>query len=233
MPDDRPPFFTTFDEAWRWFTSGGALTSMEIWRERLTAGRAQLLSFQVPIAGTPIADAVEDLQDELSDIPGLAMFDRDMLHISIRGVGFQVITKKRPDDVTREDVGRITKRASTQLRDTKAAPIEVGPLNVFHDALILEVHDAGALADIRRRLADAPADTFGIADDQYLPHITIAMFEDPTAVAPALRARLPALRAQPSIATKITRIELARWWFTGHEAGFPERDPVREYKLRG
>ena len=227
-----PPFFTTFDEAWRWFTSGGALTSMEMWRERLTAGRAQLLSFQVPIAQTPIADAVEDLQDELSEIPGLAMFDRDMLHISLRGVGFQVITKKRPDDVTREDVGRITKRALTQLRSAKAIVAEVGPVNVFNDALILEVHDAGALADIRRSLAETPDDTFGIADDQYLPHITIAMFEDPTAAAPALRAHLPALRERPSVAAKITRVELARWWFIGHEAVFPERDPVRTYKLK-
>ena len=233
MPDDRPPFFTTFDEAWHWFTSGGALTSMEIWRERLTAGRAQLLSFQAPIGGTPIADAVEDLQDELSDIAGLAMFEREMLHISVRGVGFQVITKKRPDDVTREDVGRITKRASGQLRGVRAIETNVGPLNVFRDALILEVHDGGALGAVRQSLVDAPADTFGIADDQYLPHITIAMFEDPAAAAPALRARLPALRERPSIAAKITRIELARWWFTGHEAGIPERDPVRTYKLRG
>ena len=232
MPEDRPPFFSTFDEAWRWFVSGGTLTSMEMWRERLTAGRAQFLSFQVPITDAPIADAVEDLQHELSDIAGLAMFEREMLHISVRGVGFQVISKKRQDDVTREDVGRITKRASTQLRDAKAAAIEVGPVNIFHDALILEVHDAGALADLRQRLADAPDDTFGIAGGQYLPHITIAMFADPAAAAPALRARLPQLRARPPIATKIARIELARWWFTGHEATFPERDPVRSYKLR-
>jgi 2'-5' RNA ligase len=232
MPDDRPPFFTTFDEAWRWFTSGGALTSMDAWRERLTAGRAQFLSFQARIDGTPIADEVEELQDELGDIPGMAMFEREMLHISVRGVGFQVIAKKRPDDVTREDVGRATTHASSQLRGAKAIAIEVGPLNVFHDALILEVHDAGELAAIRRSLAEATDDAFGIADDQFLPHITIAMFEDPAAAAPALRERLPRLRERPRLVAKLTRIELARWWFTGHDSAFPERDPVREYRLR-
>ncbi len=233
MPEDRPPFFSTFDEAWHWFASGGTLTSMEMSRERLTAGRAQLLSFQVPIAEKTIVNTIEELQEELSDIAGLAMFEREMLHISLRGVGFQVIAKKRPDDVTREDVGGITKRASTQLRGAKAFAVEVGPVNVFHDAMILEVHDAGALGELRSRLADAPDDTFGIADTQYLPHITIAMFADPTAAAPALRARLPALRERPAVAAGITRIELARWWFTGDEGGFPERDSVREYKLRG
>jgi 2'-5' RNA ligase len=227
------PFFSTFDEAWRWFASGGPLTSMDMWRERLTAGRAQLLSFQAPIAEKTIVRRIEDLQDELSDIPGLAMFDSGMLHISVRGVGFQVISKKRPDDVTREDVGRISKRATTLLRDARSATVEIGPVNIFHDALILEVHDGGALAELRRCLADAPPDTFGVTDDTYLPHITIAMFPDPTTAAPILRERLPQLRDRPAIATKITRIELARWWFTGHESTFPERDPVRTYKLRG
>jgi 2'-5' RNA ligase len=233
MPDDRPPFFSTFDDAWRSFAGGGQLTSMDAWRERLTAGRAQLLSFQVPLGETPIADDVEVIQDALNDIDGIAMFEREMLHISVRGVGFQVIAKKRPDDVTREDVGRFSKRAASVLRGAKAIAVEVGPLNVFHDALILEVHDRGALRELRRVLDEAPTDTFGTADDQYLPHITIAMFSDPVAAAPALRERLPALRERPPVAATVKRIELARWWYTGHEAGFPERDTVREYRLKG
>lgn len=232
MPDDRPPFFTSFDEAWRWFTSGGELTPMAEWRQHFTAGRGQLLSFQVPIGDTIIADAVEDLQDELADIEGLAMFEREMLHISLHSVGFQVIAKRRPDDVSREDVGRITQRAAAVLRGATPVEIEAGPVNVFPDALILEVRDGGALGALRARLADAAADAFGIADTQYLPHITIAMFAA-AAAAPALRERLPALRSRPSTSAAIKRIELARWWFTGADTDLPERDPVRAYALRG
>jgi 2'-5' RNA ligase len=229
----RPPLFTSFEEVWRWFAAGGQLTPMTQWRERLTAGRAQFLSFQVPLAETPVADEVAELQSTLSDIDGLALFEREMLHVSLRGVGFQVIAKKRLDDISREDVGRITKRAASLLRGAKPVAIDVGPLNVFHDALILEVHDSGALGDLRRRLAETVDDAFGVGDAQYLPHVTIAMFADPVAAAPALRERLPSLRQRPHAAATIKRIELARWWFTGAETDFPERDPIRAYPLRG
>ena len=227
-----PSYFTSFDDAWRWFTGGGALTPMAEWRQQFTAGRGQLLSFQAPIADTPIADAIEDLQAELSDIHGLVMFEREMLHISLRGVGFQVIAKKRPDDVSRGDVGRITTQAAGLIRGAKPITIEAGPLNVFPSALILEVRDGGQLADLRRRLAATVDDAFGISDAQYLPHVTVAMFGDPSCAA-ALRERLPALRERPATHATIQRIELARWWFTGADTDLPERDPVRAYALRG
>lgn len=230
MSDTRP-LFSSFDEAWRAFETGYALTPMTEWRERLTAGRAQFLSFQAPLVELPVADAIEEWMDDLADIDGLRLFERDMLHISLRGVGFQVIAKKRPDDVTREDIGRASLRAAAQLRGAKPIKIEVGPLNVFPDALILEVHDGGALGALRARLEVAADDAFGIADAQYLPHVTIAMFDDP-ACAAALRKRLPLLRVRPPVPATIKRIELARWWFTGAETEFPERDTVRAYPLR-
>ncbi len=224
-------FSSSFDEAWRSFEAGCALTPMAEWRERMTAGRAQFLSFQVPLGELAIADAIEELHDELAGIDGLRLYEREMLHISLRRVGFQVIAKKRPDDVTREEVGRATQRGATLLRGAKPISIEVGPVNVFPGALFLEVRDGGALGEIRSRLADATDDLFGIPDAQFLPHVTIAMFGDP-ACAAALRQRLPLLRRRPPIAATIKGIELARWWFTGAETEFPERDTVRAYRLR-
>lgn len=232
MTDDRRPLFTSFDDAWRSFTSGGGLTPMDEWRQRFTAGRGQLLSFEAPIADTPIADAIDDIQTELSAIDGLLMFEREMLHISVRGVGFQVIAKMRPDDVSREDVGRITTQAAGLVRGTSPFDIAAGPLNIFPGALILEVHDAGQLAELRQRLAATSDDAFGIADAQYLPHITIAMFDDPAAAAPVLRERLPTLRDHAPTSAIIKRIELARWWFTGADNDLPERNPVRAYGLK-
>ena len=211
--------------------AGGALTPMAEWRQNFTAGRGHLLSFQVPIAETPIADTIEDLQAELDEIDGLVMFEREMLHISLLGVGFQVIAKKRADDVSREDVGRITKQATRLVRGAKPFEIAVGPVNVFPGALILEVRDAGQLADLRQRLSATVDDAFGLANTQYLPHVTIAMFGDPSC-AGALRDRLQALRDRPATQATIRRIELARWWFTGGDTDLPERDPVRSYPLR-
>jgi 2'-5' RNA ligase len=228
-----PPIFSSFDDAWRWFRDGGQLESMADWRERLTAGRAQLLSFQASVAELPVARAIEALQDELSDVGGLVFFSREMLHISLRGVGFQVIAKTRADDVLRQDVSRIANAAADVAKRTRSIAATVGPVNVFPGALVLEVHDGGAFGELRRALGPIVDDAFGLDESQYLPHITIAMFESPSA-ADVLRQRLLAQRARPPMPLTVKRIELARWWFTGDDPlAHPERDVVRSYALRG
>jgi 2'-5' RNA ligase len=231
-----PPRFTSFDEAWRWFEAGGALVPLTEQREHLLAGRAQFLVFHAPITGRNIIAAVDDTLDALAGIGGLAPMPSDYLHISLRAVGFQVLKKRRDDEVLRQEVDPIAARAAPIVKRAKPARVRVGPVNVFPDALILEVHDdAGALASLCRDLAAAvTSDAFGIDDAQFLPHVTIGWFED-AGVAEEMRARLPALRAEIApVDTLIRRVDLARWWFTGDDpAAEPELDVVRGYAMRG
>ena len=63
-------------------------------------------------------------RNELADIDGLSLIPPELLHISVRGVGFQVIAK--PDSRTTccaQDVGGIGERAAKALRGVK--PIDV------------------------------------------------------------------------------------------------------------
>jgi 2'-5' RNA ligase len=230
-----PPIFTSFDDAWRWFTSGGELTPMGRWRERFTAGRAQLLSFQIPLADLPLAAAIAGVQDALIDSPAgehLVLFDLDMLHISLRAAGFQVITKSHPGDITREDAAGISSGAAKALRGRKPVQVTAGPLNVFPDALILEVHDNGELAALRDALAPVVEDAFGFSAAEYLPHVTVAMFRSAAAGA-QLRTILPQMRDDDRVGATLREVELTRWWFTGiDEDALPERDAVRTYRLR-
>jgi 2'-5' RNA ligase len=228
------PTFTSFDEAWRWFTSGGDLVPIEEQRERFVAGRAQFVTFQAPLADLPVAAEIEALQDDLADVAGLDLMPRDALHISIRGVGFQVIAKTRPDDVTREDVPRAGERAAAPIVATAPIDLTLGPVNVFPDALILEVHDGGRFAELRARLdAIERGDTFALQHATYLPHVSIGWFRD-VACADELRARLPAMRDRVLPPVQIRRVELARWWFTGEDvADTPDRETLRSYLLRG
>jgi 2'-5' RNA ligase len=230
-----PPRFQSFEDAWRWFEDGGALVPIAEQRERLLQGRAQFLVFHAPMTDPRVLDAAEDTLDALADVDGLVPMQEEHLHISIRAVGFQVIEKRGDDELLREDVGAIAERASRIVARARPSRAAVGPVNVFPDALILEVHDDDALASVRAALAEAVgADAFGLDDGQYLPHITIAWFER-TDVAAALRARLPSLRAEAEgVETLVRRIDLARWWFTGiDDAPEPELDVVRSYVMRG
>ncbi len=228
------PLFTSFGDAWRWFADGGALVPIDEQRARFTAGRAQLLSFQAPMTGPGVLALAGEVLDALDGVDGLLPLADDLLHCSIRGVGFQVIVKRRPDDVPRQEVPRIAERAAAVVRRARPVDVEVGPVNVFPDALILEVHHGGALAELRRALAEPAAqDAFGINGAQYLAHVSLASFAD-TSCAEALRARLPALRALPAVRTTIARVDFVRWWLAGVDASDPpERDVVRSYMLRG
>jgi len=229
--------FASFEEAWQWFTAGGELVPLAEQRERLTGGRAQYLSFQAPLADDAAASGAADgLLDALADVPGLIPLQPELRHVSIRSAGFQVIRKTREDEVLREDVPRIAERAARLLKDAAPIAVTVGPPNVFPDALVLEVHDGGALGELRRALAAAAAaEAERIADSRYLPHMTVASFVSAELAGP-LRERLPAVRETfAPVETNIRRVELARYWFTGLDVEHEEIDVdvIRSYRLRG
>jgi 2'-5' RNA ligase len=232
---DRPPIFTTFDEAWMHFERGGALVDIEQQREHFVRGRAQFLALHVPVADMPVAGEIAAFQDQLADVDCLTLMPRDLLHISVRGIGFQVIAKSQPNDVLRQEVAGIAERAAKALKDAPALDVAIGPVNVFPDALILQVQPVEPMRDLLRRLNAAlqGPDAFPYGADSFLPHVTIATFLDANAAAAALREALPPLRDQPPLDATISRIDFARWWFTGHDpAAWPELDLIRSYRLK-
>jgi 2'-5' RNA ligase len=229
---EEHPIFATFEEAWSAFLERGHIVPIEHQRERFLRGRAQFLSLQVPIAEMDAAGEIEATCDELEDIDGLILIPRDLLHISVRGVGFQVIATAHPGDILREEVGPIGQRVAKALRGVKPLAIEIGPVNVFPDALILEVRPIDEMRELLRRVDEAIGgrDAFPYTLERYLPHVTIASFRDESVVA-ALRGRLPPMREEAPTSDRIRRIDYVRWWFTGLDpAEWPELDTIRSYR---
>ena len=202
------------------------------WVEEFTRGRAQFLAFIVPAQS--LAACAGDLLERLDAADLLAPSIDEHLHVTLRGLGFQVIEKTRPDDVLRQDVGRIGEAAAVALRG--AAPIELraGPINVFPDALVLEVHPPEPLRELRTRIATAAPgdDALSVTEETYLPHVTIATFAKREAGA-LLRERIAALRDEPPVAFDARRVEFVRHWFTGLDPDLSDRDVIRSYALRG
>ena len=230
------PPYSSFDEAWAAFLAGGALQTAEQHREEFTRGRAQFLAFQAPVPDDATADLAGRLLDELADVDGLIATPPQWWHITVLPVGFQVIETRLPDDVLRQEVSSVAERAAAAVKRHRPIDVTAGPVNVFPDALILELHDEGALArlreDLRGCLPERLAAYVAAGSPPFLPHVSIASFASEIVAAP-LRERLPALRELPAVGAAVRRIELARWWFTG----FDERqemdvEVVRSYVLR-
>jgi hypothetical protein len=229
------PLFASFPEAWRWFVDGGELVGIDEQRDSFAAGRAQFLSFQAPAIDARIVDLARTVRDELRDVDGLLPLDDDLLHCTVRPAGFQVLAKRRPDDVLREEVAHIGERAAAALASRRPIEVTVGPVNIFPDALILEVHDRGELGAMRSALAGVtPAQDPNRwpGAPEFLPHISLAFFAD-TSCAAALRERLPALRERQPVASRIARLDFARWWFVGDPREQPELDVLRSYRFGG
>lgn len=224
--------FRSFDEAWAWFAAGGEVQPPGAWLEGFTRGRAQFLAFIAPVP-PPVAAHAADLLDALDHGGLMAPSLAGHLHITLRGAGFQVIEKTRPDEVLRQDVGRIGEAAARALRVVAPLELLAGPVNVFPDALVLEVHPREPLAALRACLAPSQPDDHALAltEDTYLPHVTIATFASREA-GDALRERIAAVRYRPPALFTLRRVEFVRDWFTGVDPELTDRDTIRSYPLR-
>jgi len=232
--ESRPPRFASFDDAWAWFERTPALEPLAAQRARLLQGRAQLLAFQARVdADGPAAELIAAVREVLAAVEGVALLPSDLLHVSVLGAGFQVVARNRPDDVLRQDVPALAERAATALARVAPCDGTVGPVNVFPDAVVLEVR-APALIEARRALATVvQQDAFAVDDVHYLPHCTLAMFSEPAAALAPLRAALPHLRALPPAPFRVEALEFVRWWFTGlDDTEPPDLDVIRRYRLR-
>lgn len=227
--------FRSFDDAWQAFVEGGDVVTVEERRADFWRGRAQFLGFAAPLTSGDAVDLALDVQDALDGIDGVLLMPDDCFHITIRPIGFQVIERRNPDEVLREEVPGISKRAAPVMAATRPMEVTVGPVNVFPDAVILEVHDDGAFVDLRERLdAVGAADAYAgqLDDSPYLPHVTVVQFQSRDAAGP-LRERLPELRALSPVRIGIRDVALMRSWMTGVDADEPpELEALRTYRLR-
>ena len=232
MPDDTPPqpeLFSSFDDAWRAFlrrdASGVASNDMPAFAQ----GRAQFLAFIARIEDAHAREHLARVNQRVASIPGLEPFPDSYWHITIKGVGFQVIKRSHDDDIMREDVSRLASRAKGALDGVRAFDVQLGPPNAFPDAVILEAHDGGAALALNEALAGLEGVARYPSDGEgYLPHVSIAQFTSGEGIA-QLKAALTELRGEgPGPGFPVRRIELVKAWLS---EDVPEFDTLATYTL--
>jgi 2'-5' RNA ligase len=110
--------------------------------------------------------------------------------------------------------------------------VRIGAPNAFADAIFLEVDDGGALQRLNAALIEhlPLAHRYPNDSPNFLPHVTVATFEDQTDI-DALRDILAGLRrVNGGAALTIDTVMLARYWLLATGA---ESDPIKAYHLRG
>lgn len=166
-----------FEQAWRQFEERPRTKPSLAARLSGTAATSDYLIYLIALDREPaVAEAACRLQARLA-FPYVNPVPRTALHITVQSVDHR-------DRLAPEQQAALVERAAPAFASLAPFDVTIGGANSFDVAAILEVHDGGALHDLRAKLraalpwlADEGRDPFvrgGL--DTYLPHVSIAYY---------------------------------------------------------
>ncbi|MEX1253574.1 MAG: 2'-5' RNA ligase family protein [Dehalococcoidia bacterium] len=222
---------SSFEDAWTRFQARASLRLVGDTLEwEWSRGRAQFLAFLVRIEDAAVRDHLSRIAARLATVAGVEPYPDWYWHITVKGIGFQVIKRTQPDDVLRQDVPRIASEARALLTRHEAFEAQVGLANAFAEVVFVEVLDrgrCGALNVAVREAADVPR--LPVDDAPFLPHVSIARFTSSEGLT-QLKETLASLRAEgPGPAFTVGRLEFIKAWLSEET---PEFDTLATYPLR-
>jgi RNA 2',3'-cyclic 3'-phosphodiesterase len=141
------------------------------WRE----GHRLSASLIVPGEASRFHERLEPLREALRPFPFVSLHPDHFMHITLVHLGFLVDEPKEEDEVSRERLQEIEKRARIALSDVPAFTVRFANLNAFPGAAFIEVHHGGMLD----RLRDVLCTSCGLKRPPDPPHLTLAYFQAP------------------------------------------------------
>ena len=141
------------------------------WQE----GHKLSASLVVPGEASRFHERLEPLKEALRPFPFVSLHPDHFMHITLVLLGFLVDEPGEEDEVSRERLQEIEKRARTALSDVPAFTVRLANLNAFPGAAFIEAHDGGALD----RLRDALCTSCDLKKPPGPPHLTLAYFQAP------------------------------------------------------
>ncbi len=219
-----------FAAAWQRFQQLDAVHAFgDTLEAEWTRGRAIYLAFLIKLEDAAAREYVSRVQQRIEGITGVERYPDYYWHMTVKGVGFQVIKKTMPDDILRQDVPRIANAARKVFERAPAFDAQIGPPNGFPEVVFLEVRDGGRIRELNTRICEAmPELPRAVFDGElFLPHVSIARFTSNDGL-PQLKQALASLRDEPGPAIQVRRIEFVKVWLS---EAMPEFDTLATYSL--
>jgi 2'-5' RNA ligase len=141
------------------------------WQE----GHKLSASLVVPGEAWRFRERLEPLREALRPFPFVSLHPDHFMHITLVLLGFLVDEPEEEDEVSRERLQEIEKRARIALSDVPAFTVRLANLNAFPGAAFIEAHDGGALD----RLRDALCTSCDLQKPPGPPHLTLTYFQAP------------------------------------------------------
>lgn len=170
----------TFAKIWRLRKNIRPVVHEGEWTKREWArGRSEYLTFLIKIDSAEIAGRIRDIQKKLSIASCIDPFPKEYFHVSVKGGGFLVGTRKSNDEINMENVAKIMSQAGEALKDIKPFRVWLKRLNIFSDVVFVEVHDntIKKMHKLLKRRVDFLG-SFRYEGDSFIPHLSICGFKN-------------------------------------------------------
>src|SRR5215213_3794077 len=132
-------------------------------------------SLVVPGDAQRFHERLEPLREALRPFPFVSLHPDHFMHITLVLLGFLVDDPREENEVSRERLRNIEKRARIALSDFPAFTVGLANLNAFPGAAFIEAHDGGMLDMLR----DALCSSCDLKKPPGPPHLTVAYFQAP------------------------------------------------------
>ena len=132
-------------------------------------------SLVVPGEASRFHERLEPLREAMRPFPFVSLHPDRFMHITLVLLGFLVDEPGEEDELSRERLQEIEKRAMVALSDVEAFTVRLANLNAFPGAAFIEAHDGGRLDGLR----DALCTSCDLKKPPGPPHLTVAYFQAP------------------------------------------------------
>ncbi len=164
-----------YDRVWERFVEGRRLEFGGYMDPDWQEGHRLSASLVVPVEAWRFHERLEPLREALRPFPFVSLHPDHFMHITLVLLGFLVDEPGEEDEVSRERLQEIEKRARIALADVPAFTVRLANLNAFPGAAFIEAHDGGGLD----RLRDALCTSCDLKKPPGPPHLTLAYFQAP------------------------------------------------------
>lgn len=150
------------------------------WTKREWArGRSEYLTFLIKINNEEIVERIRKVQKKLSVASCIDPFPKEYFHISVKGGGFLVRTKKFNDEINKKNVAKIMSQAGKTLKNIKTFRIWLKGLNIFSDVVFVEVYN-NTIKKMHKLLKERVGflGSFRYEGDSFIPHLSICGFKN-------------------------------------------------------
>lgn len=169
-----------FAKIWRFRKKIRPVVQEGKWTKREWArGRSEYLTFLIKIDNEEIVERIREVQKKLSVVSCIDPFPKKYFHISVKGGGFLVRTKKSDDEIDRENVAKIISQAGKTVKNIKPFRIRLKGLNIFSDVVFVEVYD-NTINKMHKLLKERVdfLGSFRYEGDSFIPHLSICEFKN-------------------------------------------------------